>query len=293
MDKVQNHLTADPLVGKTVSFVDFIKRMNQAMNADGKKFYRIPAGADLIAQYLLLYSSSGDPGDFDSYVDNNYRKAVIRVYYKSDLSKEFGAGVNDARDFAESVVPSGVQVRVGGGMGASIAMNDEMVRGKLLNILQILGCVFIISSLVFRSLLAGLLILTPLIATVFANFGFMGLFGIPLNIPNALTSAMAVGVGADYAIYLSFRMREELRSDLPEAEALRHAFLSAGKATVFVATAVAGGFGVLVTSYGFNMHVWMGILIALAMLVSAFATLKRTKSLSGSAFMILPPRTSQ
>jgi predicted RND superfamily exporter protein len=49
--------------------------------------------------------------------------------------------------------------------------------------------------------------------------------------------------------------------------------MSAGKATIFVSTAVAGGFGVLVTSWGFTVHVWMGLLIALAMVVSAFATL--------------------
>ena len=36
---------------------------------------------------------------------------------------------------------------------------------------------------------------------------------------------------------------------------------------------MAGGFGLLVTSWGFNVHVWMGLLIALAMLVSAYATL--------------------
>jgi uncharacterized protein len=133
--------------------------------------------------------------------------------------------------------------------------------------------VFVLTSLVFRSLLAGLLILTPLVATVFANFGFMGLAGIPLNIPTALVSAMAVGIAADYAIYLAYRMREELRSDIPEAQAIHRAFMSAGKATIFVSTAVAGGFGLLVTSWGFNVHLWMGLLIALAMLVSAYSTL--------------------
>jgi predicted RND superfamily exporter protein len=84
---------------------------------------------------------------------------------------------------------------------------------------------------------------------------------------------MAVGIAADYAIYLAYRLREELRSDLPEAEAFRRAFMSAGKATIFVSTAVAGGFGLLVTSWGFNVHLWMGLLIALAMVVSAFSTL--------------------
>jgi uncharacterized protein len=226
-----------------------------------------------VAQYLLLYSNSGDPGDFDSYVDNGYQKAVVQVFYKSDLTKDLSAIAKQTQDYAATVFPPGVKLSVGGGVIPTIALHEEMVRSKALNILQILGCVFLLTSLVFRSLQAGLLILTPLVATVFANFGFMGLAGIPLNIPTALVSAMAVGIAADYAIYLAYRMREELRSDLPEAEAIHRAFMSAGKATIFVSTAVAGGFGLLVTSWGFNVHVWMGLLIALAMLVSAYATL--------------------
>jgi len=273
MEKVQNYLAQDPLVGKSVSIVDFIKRMNQAMNADQKDFHRIPSSSDLVAQYLLLYSNSGEPGDFDSYVDYGYRKAAIQVFFKSEQSNELESIATRTQAHANSVFPNGVRVEIGGGVIPSLAVTEEMIKSKILNILQILGCVFIISALVFRSITAGILILTPLVATVFANFGFMGLFGIPLNIPTSLVSAMAVGVGADYAIYLSFRMREELRSHLPETEALRRAFLSAGKATIFVSTAVAGGFGVLLFSFGFNIHLWMGILIAFAMLVSSFSTL--------------------
>jgi predicted RND superfamily exporter protein len=273
MEKVQDHLAQDPLVGKTVSLADFLKRMNQAMNADSPSSYRIPTSSDLAAQYLLLYANSGDPGDFDSYVDYGYRKAVIQIFYKSDLTTDLVAIAKQTQEYAASVFPHDVKVTVGGGVIPTVALHEEMVRTKVLNILQILGCVFLLTSLVFRSPLAGLLILTPLVATVFANFGFMGLAGIPLNIPTALVSAMAVGIAADYAIYLAYRLREELRSDLPEAEAIRRAFMSAGKATIFVSTAVAGGFGLLVTSWGFNVHVWMGLLIALAMVVSAFSTL--------------------
>jgi len=181
--------------------------------------------------------------------------------------------VKNTQAFADTVFPAGVHVRIGGGIASSLALNEEMIRCKVLNILQILGCVFLISTVIFRSIQAGLLILVPLVAAVFVNFGVMGLTGIPLNIPTALVSAMAVGIGADYAIYLTFRMREELRSGAAEAIALRTAFQSAGKAAIYVSTAVAGGFGVLIFSWGFNMHVWMGFLIGLAMLVSSFSTL--------------------
>jgi predicted RND superfamily exporter protein len=273
MDRVQQHLAQDPRVGKTLSLVDFLKRMNQAMNADKAEFYRVPENRDLVAQYLLLYSNSGEPQDFDAYVDNGYRKADIQMFLKTDDSVALTEVVKDTQAFAERVFPAGVHIQIGGGIASSLALNEEMIRCKVLNILQILGCVFLMSAVIFRSVQAGLLILVPLVAAVFVNFGVMGLVGIPLNIPTALVSAMAVGIGADYAIYLTFRMREELRSGVPEASGLRTAFLSAGKAAIFVSTAVAGGFGVLVFSWGFNMHVWMGFLIGLAMLVSSFSTL--------------------
>jgi outer membrane lipoprotein-sorting protein len=92
-------------------------------------------------------------------------------------------------------------------------------------------------------------------------------------VPNALTSAMAFGIGADYAIYLLFRMREEFAHGVPAEEAARSALLTAGKAVLFVASAVAGGYATLLASWGFNFHIWMALLISTAMVVSAIATL--------------------
>lgn len=273
MEKIQQFLISHEQVGKTVSLVDFIKRMNMAMNADRAEASVVPESSDLVAQYLLLYSNSGEPGDFDSYVDYNYQKANIQAFLKTDSSAYLDDLAQRTLKFARSVLPAGMRVEVGGGGTAGVALNEVMIREKILNILQIMAAVFLISSLVFRSLLAGTLILVPLVAAVSVNFGIMGLLGIPLQIATALVSAMAVGIGADYGIYMSYRMREELRKKGDEKEALARAFKSAGKATLFVSSAVAGGFGVLMLSYGFRIHIWMGFLIATAMLVSALTAL--------------------
>jgi outer membrane lipoprotein-sorting protein len=53
-----------------------------------------------------------------------------------------------------------------------------------------------------------------------------------------------------------------------------------------VSTAVAGGYLLLVTSFGFNLHIWMGILISLAMVVSSFSAL----SLFPGLLMVVRPR---
>jgi hypothetical protein len=273
MDELQQMLDQEKNVGKTYSIVDFIKRMNQAMHGDDAKQYRVPDSRDLIAQYLLLYSMSGDPGDFDAFVDYGYKKAKLTVLLKTDSTAYIESLIKKVKAFSDNHFPVSVKVRIGGSVPGDDALDETMVKVKLLNILQIAAVVLIISSLIFRSVVAGIMVLLPLLIVVVTNFGLMGWSGIPLNIPTSLTSAMAIGIGADYAIYLIFRLREELAIGHDENQAVRKALRSSGEAILFVAVAVACGYGVLLFSFGFYIHMWLAILIGAAMLVGATSAL--------------------
>jgi hypothetical protein len=90
---------------------------------------------------------------------------------------------------------------------------------------------------------------------------------------------MAVGIGADYAIYLLYRMRELARQGYSLEQVVRQSLATAGKAALFVATAVAGGYGVLALSIGYNVHLWLSLFIVLAMVVSVFTALLLVPSL--------------
>lgn len=271
LEALQQALESNPDVGKTISIVDFLKRMNQAMHNDAATAHVLPDSAELAGQYLELYSMSGDPDDLKSYVDFNYRRANLKVLVRRDDSPFILDLVEKTRQLAASVLPPDVTVSFGGGVAEAAALNEVMVRDKLLNIVQIVVVVFFASSLVFRSAVAGVLVLLPLLIAVAVNFGVLGWLGIPLNIPTSLISAMAVGIGADYAIYLISRYREERRKDA--SRALENTLQSAGKACLYVATAVALGYGVLALSLGFKIHQWLALLIATAMFVSVLAAL--------------------
>ncbi len=279
MVATQRFLEAQPHVGKTLSLADFIRRMNRAMHADDPGYDRIPESRDLIAQYLLAYSLAGDLDDLDPYVDDRYRSANILVLLKTDST----AYTQELIAKLKAVLPArfGDRVRIsfGGDLAETAALTETIVREKLLNIAQISAVILVITSLVFRSLTAGILVLVPLALAVLANFGVMGLLHIRLNIATSVISAMAVGLGADYAIYLVYRLREELAERSDEAAAVRTALTTAGKATLFVASAVAGGYGLLALSWGFNIHIWFSILIVSAMLVSCLGALTLLPSL--------------
>ncbi len=262
-----------PDVGKTTSIVDFIKQMSQSMNAGDPRHYRVPDASDMVSQYLLLYAMSGDPTDFDAYIDYEYRNASLIVWTRNDSSTYAAGLVQAIRGFVEERLPPGVKVQIGGSVPQSSALSETLVHGKLMNILQMMGVILLAGALVFRSLMGGVYLVVPLAVTVLVNLGVMGATGIPLNTPNSVASAMAIGIGADYAIYILYRMREELRRFDDFDLALRETMRTAGKAVVYVATAIAGGYSVLMLSFNFYIHIWFGFLIVLSMIVSALCAL--------------------
>jgi predicted RND superfamily exporter protein len=266
-------LAKDPLVGATISIADFVARMNRAMNGDDPKFATIPDSKELVSQYLLLYAMSGDQGDFNVYVDPGYRNAVIQAFVKTDSSAHVAALERELTPFVHQAFPPDVRVRLAGSITTPTAMSDMIVSGKIQNIASIALVVFVIGSLMFRSVAAGLLLLVPLAMAGLVNFGLMGFTGIPLQIATATVAALAIGVGADYAIYFTYRLRDEIRAGYSLDDAVRRTYATAGKATLYVATAVGGGYATLIFSYGFNIHLWLGIMIALAMIVSALSAL--------------------
>jgi uncharacterized protein len=273
MDQLQEFVAKQPHVGKVMSIAEFIKRMNQSMNGDDPAFFKIPDKQETIAEYLLLYSMSGEPGDFDPYVDYDYRLANMVVFTHSDSTLEMQKLWAQVQEFTKKTFPPNIKVGVGGSVAQSAAITEVIVKDKILNVIQIASVVFVVASLVFRSLAAGLLVITPLLLSVIINVGLMGLLGLRLNVPTALTSALAIGIGADYAIYMLFRLREELAKGIDENQAFRNVMRTAGKACLFVASAVAGGYAVQAFSRGYYPHTWNALLIGTAMLVSVTAAL--------------------
>jgi len=188
---------------------------------------------------------------------------------------------------ADRLFPQGgaVRARVGGGVTNAIALNETMVHGKTINLIQISILVLVIASLLLRSIAGGLLVLLPLATAALVNLGLMGWGGILLSMGTAAISAMAIGIGADYEIYLLFRFREELRRTGSVRQATRTSLLTSGKAIIFVALSVLGGYAVLQVST-FAFYNTLSNLVAATMFISAFIALFFLRAL----MMMFKPR---
>lgn len=278
IEDLQRGLAAVPGVGKTESYVDYLRKMNRTFHGDRDEFERVPSTEAEVSNFLFLYSISGNPADFARLIDYRYRRAVIWSFLKSDSTAlaERLIGVVEARRGAFERL--GITVGVAGSSPVTVALNRTMVDGKLENIAQIAAIIFVASAVVLRSLLGACLVLLPLGLAVLINFAVMGFTGVTLGIGTAAISAMAVGMGADYAIYFLFRLREAYRDPGGTAHqpavldrAVRTAVATSGKAICYVAVAISAGYLTLPFS-GYYLHM-EGILVPIAMLTSALGAL--------------------
>jgi predicted RND superfamily exporter protein len=269
---LQEFLASDPAVGKTLAITDFLCAMQKALHGGQATADPLPESAELTSQYLLLYSMSGDPEDLSSQIDNHHRTAVLRTFVTRD-STEYGEGlIARSRRYIADTFPRGYTVQYSGIIASNAALTDVMVHGKILNMLQIAAIIILMAAFLLRSLVAGFLIAVPLAMAVIVNFGVMGILGIPLDIVTSPIAAMAVGIGADYAIYFVSRFKEELAVSSTRELALSSTLRSSGKAIVYVSSAIAGGYLVLCVS-GFVYHVELALMVGLAMMVSSTAAI--------------------
>lgn len=268
---LEGWLTSQPNIGASLSLFDFVKRMHQVMNPDAPDSF--PDRRALVAQYLLLYSMSG-PEDLNLFADSSHRYGVLRAYAKSDEA-DFGDRLfrnleTFARDRFQGLP---VQARIAGGaLGVQTALNQVVVREKVVNVIQVALIILILSSLALRSLVGGLLVVTPLAVAAVVNLGVMGFSHTWLSAGTSTVTAMAISIGADFAVYLIFRIREETRRGLANEQAVQEGLRTAGRAICFVASAVVLGYLVLSLS-GFRLWIHLGVLTALMMSVGAAATL--------------------
>ena len=261
--------------------VELIRELNREYNYKGASYYEIPTDPgkysasskeelrNLVSQYLLLYS-----GELDQWADDNLEPKQAKMFVQINtpgtiLPQKIAM---DAERYAAMYFPEGYSVQTAGTSKIMYALTILITSSQTISILISLILVFIILTLNYRSVFAGIIGIIPIGLTVLINFGVMGLLKIRLDISTAMVSAVSIGIGIDYTIhYLSYYRFERLKTDNLETVA-HNTLKGVGKAIIFNAVSVAGGFLVLLFS-NFTPLNYFGLLVALTMITSSTASL--------------------
>lgn len=151
-------------------------------------------------------------------------------------------------------------------------ITQSLVGSQITSLAWALGLVAVLMSIQFRSIKMGLVVTSPILVTVLANFAVMGYSGVPLDMATVMIAGVAIGIGIDYSIHFSSRFREELRKQPDELFALDKALETTGRAILVNALAVGLGFSVLLAANLVPIQRF-GWMIAMTMLVSATSAL--------------------
>ena len=287
MERLQTRLGAIGSVGKAVSIVDFIKRMNQAMHDGDPAHYVIPDSRELIAQYLLLFSFSGGGDELDSFVNYDFSQGQILLQMKSQSGYLAQEVVDTVEEFERNDLRgAGITGLVTTGL-AMLAkeFNRLVVWSQVTSFVVAFVLVMLVTAATFRSFKLGVYSMIPLVVPIIFNFGVMGATGIKLNAATAIIASLAIGMGIDYSIHFLSRYRHEIVLVDDVDRAIRIALHTSGRAIVYNALAVAAGFLVFVPS-NFVILSQMGMLVALVMMTTSTAAI----TLLPALVKVFPPR---
>jgi hydrophobe/amphiphile efflux-3 (HAE3) family protein len=274
-----------PEVGKTLSILDLIRKMNQAFYFNDPARYRIPAVADLAGEqttgalkaHLASYIDKYQRSDTRALIDGDKRQAALMLQVKTASSQVTRRILRSVRELLEGPVGKrldqmGVQVHTTGIGALYVEAERLIVNGQLRSIAVSVVIVLVLVTLIMRSVVYGLLSILPLSVAIIINFGVMGLLDIPLDAATAISACVAIGIGIDYGLHYLNRYRLFREDGHGHEAAVVHTAETTGGSICINASAVAAGFSVLMLS-AFVPLVNLGFLIALTMLTSSAASL--------------------
>lgn len=263
IEALQLYISTLPNVGGSISIVDYLKQMNRAMNDGLPEEYRLPSTREAVAQYFLIYSAMSDPTDFEEEVDYDYRLANIRVNLTSGGYQETKSVVESLEVYlAENFNDTDIKATLSGRVQLNYQWIKELAASHFSGMFVALILVWVVSTLLFRSEIAGFYTLIPVGGAVLGVYTVMVLSGITLGMGTSMFAAIAIGLGIDFAIHTLDRLRtltEVHKGDLKLA--LVEFYPSTGKALFFNFLAVACGFGVLLASHISSLTSFGGIVM--------------------------------
>jgi hydrophobe/amphiphile efflux-3 (HAE3) family protein len=271
--KVESELNTINGIHYPFSIADLIEKMNEVMHDDNPAYHTIPDNKNAIAQYMLLYSMS-DQKMLDSLITPDSKEAIIQARIGKFGFHEIEQIVKQVKEKLAPFESKDIHFTLSGSPMLIITINKHLIENQETSLYISIISVFILLSIVFRSLIGGILTLIPLLIKVSYNYGIMELFNIPLNVATGLIASMTIGVGVDYIIHFVMGFRERFKEDPDHSieKAMVEATVITGRSILNSAFVLVGDFSVLTIS-SFLPMLYFGILSASMVIYSSIVSI--------------------
>ncbi len=317
--KLVNMLLTSPLgedPDKSLFHIPVVEHMKANWDAykDPEDPEYVPEPNELIEMYNGLLEANTSAGDLDSFVDTvTWNEGIIMGFvntmdpvkthvlvkdiqnyleeHRNDPGfKKMKVGLNngdtayiDHGDYIEEFRvegdPSITSPAVGGFLGATEATRDVAMSEWLKSPLTTALAIFIISMLMFRSIVVPGILVLMLLITLFTQYGMGGYFTSVQNWSGNLAFhtqvalSIAMGLGVDYGIYMFSRLREEMIATGNDWQtSLNNTLSSTGSAVIVSVVVLLGSFVPLLNTEMANTWA-LGIYISEALIIDVVTAL--------------------
>jgi len=177
-------------------------------------------------------------------VDDDYSKTIVFIYFPVGISTdELEELVNEIDAIiSTTILPYNGHVSELTGQDAmNVEINnqllDEQTRSMIVALLIVLAALIII----FNSTLWGFLTMIPVMFVLVWEPGFLVMLDIPLSVITISIASIMIGIGIDYGIHITERVKEEMAKGKAKREAMEESIEKTGLSLIEAAcTTIAG-----------------------------------------------------
>lgn len=266
--EVENYLNSRPEIGKVISMAT-LEEMARDFN-DGKPLGAVEIVAVLGAAPEAIRADFITPyaAPRSGYMRISTRiKETYGAFSRNDMIEEIERYAVDELGFEEG------QVRVTGMNVLFNGMLKKLFDSQASTLLFVIGATLMMFTILLGSFRMAVIGLIPNVIAAFMILGFMGLYGIPLDMMTITIASIVIGIGVDDAIHYLYHFKENLKKSRGDVDfSIRHSHRFIGRAMYMTSVTVMIGFSILCASQ-FVPTVYFGLLAALAMGLALVANL--------------------
>jgi predicted RND superfamily exporter protein len=294
LESLRRYMLEQEEAGGTRDVPALVRSVNRLYHYDDPKWQVTPPDGAGVGNMTFMYEAGAPvPGVILEYMDFQAKDGQFVIFYKDAR----GSTIRDAMERLKSFIADnpieGVKyVLAGGTIGTTSALNDEIEYSERTSTILIVLVVFTLVALSYRSLTAGFMVMVTLVAAGVVSYLYIGLKGVGMNINTLPVTAVGMGIGVDYILYVVDRIKREYPR-VREIEgvgdvdgAIKRAVSTTGMAVTFTATTLVGGVMPWYFLSSLRFSAEMALLLALLMVTHWLAAI----TLVPSIFSAMRPR---
>jgi predicted RND superfamily exporter protein len=275
-----------PGVEATNSFANLARQMTSAYSEGSFKW------AEILPNQAALNSLIGQTPR--GLLNTSCELLTVYAYLKDHKAETLQQTVEVVEAFAKENNTANVKfLLAAGNAGIEAATNQVVKQHNYLMLAGVYLVVIVLALVAFRSWQAVVVAVVPLVLTSILAEALMVWVGVGLKVATLPVTALGVGIGIDYALYILSVTLAWLRMGASLSEAYYRSLLFVGRVVMLTGATLAAG----VATWAFSpikFQADMGMLLAFMFLVNMFGALILLPALA--SFLLKPqlqPRDSQ